>query len=67
MAALKMALSELTEGRADMMLTGPYHLGILVESLGLTPVPIVVERASYASPGGVAWGSGGAALASPLP
>ena len=31
------------------------------------PVPIVVERATYASPGGVTWASGGNALASPLP
>jgi len=41
--------------------------GAVVESLGVDPVPIVVERASYASPGGVAWSAGGAALAEPLP
>jgi hypothetical protein len=39
----------------------------VVESLGLPPVPIVVESATYASPGGVTWASGGAALAAPLP
>jgi uncharacterized repeat protein (TIGR03803 family) len=43
------------------------HVGVLVESLGVDPVPVVVERASYTSPGGVAWSAGGAALASPLP
>ena len=46
---------------------GPNAVGIVVESLGVPPVPIVVERATYASPGGVTWASGGNALASPLP
>jgi uncharacterized repeat protein (TIGR03803 family) len=41
--------------------------GVLIESSGAEPVPIVVERATYASPGGVFWGRGGNALASPLP
>jgi hypothetical protein len=41
--------------------------GVLVESDSLDPVPIVVERATYASPGGVFWGRGGNALATPLP
>ena len=40
---------------------------VLVESLGPNPVPIVVEHATYSSPGGVLWGSGGNALAVPLP
>ena len=40
---------------------------VLVESLGTVPVPIVVEHATYSSPGGVLWGSGGNALAAPLP
>ena len=42
-------------------------IGILVESVGTNPVPIVVEYATYSSPGGVTWAAGGAALASPLP
>jgi hypothetical protein len=46
--------------------TGTF-VGILVESIGTTPVPIVVEHANYSSPGGVLWGSGGNALAAPLP
>jgi uncharacterized repeat protein (TIGR03803 family) len=45
--------------------------GVLVESQtqagGSPTVPIVVERATYASPGGVVWGRGGNALATPLP
>jgi hypothetical protein len=46
--------------------------GVLIESVAPffvspVPVPIVVERATYASPGGVFWESGGNALATPLP
>jgi uncharacterized repeat protein (TIGR03803 family) len=41
--------------------------GVIVESLGPDTVPLVVERATYASPGGVTWAAGGNALASPLP
>jgi len=48
-------------------LTGEQQVGIVVESLGLTPVPIVVEHATYSSPGGVTWAAGGNALAAPLP
>jgi hypothetical protein len=48
-------------------LAGERQVGIVVESLGLTPVPIVVEHATYSSPGGVTWAAGGNALASPLP
>ena len=42
-------------------------LGVLIQSGGDEPVPIVVERATYGSPGGVFWGRGGNALATPLP
>ena len=42
-------------------------VSLLIESAGTSPVPIVVERATYASPGGVTWASGGNALAAPLP
>ena len=45
----------------------PTRSPVLVESLGPNPVPIVVEHATYSSPGGVLWGSGGNALAVPLP
>ena len=50
---------------ADSGVWGP--LSVIVESVGTTPVPIVVESASYASPGGVQWARGSAALAEPLP
>ena len=42
-------------------------VSVLVESIGATPVPIAVESASYASPGGVIWARGTNALATPLP
>jgi hypothetical protein len=42
-------------------------VSVLIESVGTTPVPIAVESASYASPGGVLWASGTNALATPLP
>jgi hypothetical protein len=38
----------------------------LVESLGASPAPIVVERAMYDSPGGVTWAAGTAAVATRL-
>lgn len=41
--------------------------GVVVNSLGADPVPVVVERATYASPGGVLWTAGANALAAPLP
>jgi uncharacterized repeat protein (TIGR03803 family) len=48
---------EIEDGRA----------AVLVESVGTNPVPIVVERATYASPGGIVWAAGGNALATPVP
>jgi hypothetical protein len=41
--------------------------GVVVDSLGADPVPVVVERATYASPGGLLWTAGANALAAPLP
>lgn len=38
----------------------------LVESIGASPAPIVVERAMYASPGGVTWAAGTDAVATRL-
>jgi len=40
---------------------------VVVESVGAAPVPVVVERATYASPEGVLWASGGNTLAAPMP
>jgi hypothetical protein len=42
------------------------RFGTLVESVGATPVPIVVERAVYDSPGGVTWAAGTAVVATRL-
>ena len=43
------------------------RFGSLIESLGLAPVPLVVERAMYSDAGGVAWAAGTSALATRLP
>jgi hypothetical protein len=42
------------------------RFSVLVESLGASPVPIVVERATYDSPGGVTWAAGTAVVATRL-
>ena len=46
--------------------TAGQRFSILVESLGASPAPIVVERAMYDSPGGVTWAAGTAAVATRL-
>jgi hypothetical protein len=43
------------------------RFGALIESLGASPAPIVVERAMYTSPLGVTWAAGTNALATKLP
>ena len=43
------------------------RFGVIVESLGASPVPIVVERAMYSSADGVVWAAGSSALATRLP
>jgi hypothetical protein len=40
---------------------------VVVESLGETPVPIVVERATYTTVNGVVWAAGANAFATPVP
>jgi hypothetical protein len=42
------------------------RFGAIVESLGASPVDIVVERAMYTSPGGAVWAAGTNALATRL-
>jgi hypothetical protein len=42
------------------------RFGAIVESVGEQPVPIVVERAMYDSPGGVVWAAGSNLLATRL-
>jgi hypothetical protein len=46
---------------------GIRRFGTLIESLGATPVPIVVEGAFYWSPGGVLWAAGSNVVATPMP
>jgi hypothetical protein len=41
-------------------------MGALVESLGASPAPIVVERAMYTNAGGRIWAAGTNALATRL-
>jgi hypothetical protein len=43
-----------------------HAFSVIVESIGASPVPLVVEGSRYASPGGQLWGAGGAALATRL-
>ncbi|MGE3841524.1 MAG: S8 family serine peptidase [Vicinamibacterales bacterium] len=43
------------------------RFGTLIESVGATPAPLVVERAMYANAGGVFWASGSNAAATKLP
>ena len=51
---------------ADFPAAANTRFGTRVESLGATPVPIVVERAMYTSPGGATWAAGTNALGTKL-
>jgi len=56
------------KSRTSVPLTqGIETASLVVESVGTAAVPIVVEHATYSSPGGVPWAAGGNALAAPLP
>ena len=46
---------------------GTARSGVLVESIGAAPVPIVVEAATYWTVDGRIWAAGGALVATPLP
>jgi hypothetical protein len=52
---------------SDFPASANKRFGALIESLGVTPVQIVVERAMYWSAGGATWAAGTAALATRLP
>ena len=41
--------------------------GAVIESLGATPVPIIVERAMYSDAEGIVWAAGTDALGTPIP
>ena len=45
----------------------PDPFGVLVESLGAEPAPLVVEGSYYWNAGGRVWAAGGNVLATPLP
>ena len=49
---------------AGILPDGP--VGLIVESMGSAPVPIVVEASTYQNAGG-AWGAGGSTLGTPNP
>jgi uncharacterized repeat protein (TIGR01451 family) len=49
---------------AGLVPDGP--VGVIVESIGSAPVPIVVEASTYQN-AGVAWGAGASMLATPIP
>jgi hypothetical protein len=53
-------LSQFAPGLRDQ------RFSVVVESLGASPAPIVVERAMYDSPGGVTWAAGTAVVATRL-
>jgi type 1 glutamine amidotransferase len=52
--------------RATFPVASNRRFSAIVESLDADPVPIVVERAMYTSPGGVTWAAGTNALATKL-
>jgi hypothetical protein len=52
--------------RAEFPSAAGKRFGAMVESLGATPAPIVVERAIYSNAGGVIWAAGTNALATRL-
>ena len=43
------------------------RFGVLVESIGASPVPIVVEGAFYWTIDGVLWAAGSNLVATPIP
>jgi hypothetical protein len=60
------------QSRTNVMISAVFpeaagrRFGVVVESVGTAPQPIVVERASYASPGGMVWRDGTNARAARL-
>jgi hypothetical protein len=51
---------------AEFAAAAGLRFGALVESLGVTPAQLVVERAMYSSGGGVTWAAGTSAVATKL-
>jgi hypothetical protein len=63
------ANSRLTVNYADLLTVAGASLrfGVLVESIGSSPVPIVVEGSFYWTIDGVVWAAGSNAVATPIP
>lgn len=59
-------MSRLNVSVRDEFSVGGTKFGAIVESLGMTPAQIVVERAMYSDAGGVRWAAGTAAVATRL-
>jgi hypothetical protein len=53
--------------RSEFVFTEGRPFGALIESIGPTPLALIVERASYWNANGVAWSAGVNALATPVP
>ena len=51
---------------SDFPTTAGKRYGMIVESIGASPIQIVVERAMYSNSGGVTWAAGTNALATRL-
>ncbi len=67
-ASLRRVVNLPPNSRTTVELTGmPARYGVLVTSIGPSPVELVVETAVYRSYGGLLWASGANAVATPLP
>jgi len=66
--ALQRVVNLPPDSRTTVQLTGmPARYGVLVTSIGTSPVQLVVENAVYRNFAGQFWASGANALATPLP
>jgi hypothetical protein len=66
--ALQRVVNLPANSRTTVELTGmPAHYGVLVTSVGASPVELVVESAVYRNYRGVLWASGSDEIATPLP
>ena len=67
-ASLRRVVNLPPNSRTTVELTGmPARYGVLVTSIGPSPVELVVEPAVYRSYGGLFWASGANEVATPLP
>jgi hypothetical protein len=67
-ASLRRVVNLPANSRTTVELTGmPPRYGVLVTSIGPSPVELVVEPAVYRNYGGLLWASGANEVATPLP